>query len=154
MYNQNKNQLEYKKFRVRGNIKSFRDLEIYKQTTLLASQLMQLNLLEKLKNNSTVVGEIEKTLTNSLKTPALIAQSYGEKFVDKKKAYNDLENASKNIAQTITKLDFTNMLITDNELKQKIIKIINQYQIQKRKILNLKNAWIRTEEKWNKTPQQ
>jgi hypothetical protein len=43
---------EYKKFRVRGHIRSFRDLEIYKYTTKLSSQIFGLELPPNLKNRA------------------------------------------------------------------------------------------------------
>jgi|SaaInlStandDraft_5_1057022.scaffolds.fasta_scaffold82847_2 hypothetical protein len=49
-YKNYEKKLEYKKYRVRGAIKSFRDLEIYKQTTLLASQIIQIELPQKIKS--------------------------------------------------------------------------------------------------------
>ena len=41
--------LEYRRFRVRGHIRSFRDLEIYKQTTLLSSRIYNLEFPPKIK---------------------------------------------------------------------------------------------------------
>ena len=44
--------MEYKKFRVKTTIKSFRDLEIYKRTTVLCAELFNLKLLEGMENNT------------------------------------------------------------------------------------------------------
>ena len=38
-YNKTYSKLEYKKFRVKSTIKSFRDLEVYKKTTHLAAEI-------------------------------------------------------------------------------------------------------------------
>ena len=42
---------EYKKYRVKTTIKSFRDLEIYKRTTALSAELFTLNPPEKESKN-------------------------------------------------------------------------------------------------------
>lgn len=41
---------EYKKFRVKSPIKTFRDLEVYRQTTQLSAQIFQLELPKTMKN--------------------------------------------------------------------------------------------------------
>ena len=50
---------EYKKFRVKSSIKSFRDLEVYKQTTQLSVEIFQFELPETIKNRKKLTAEIE-----------------------------------------------------------------------------------------------
>jgi len=137
MYNSTSG-LEYKKFRVRGHIKSFRDLEVYKQTTLLASKTIQMNLEETLQEQAR-------------KIPKTIAKSYGEKFVNRQHAYEMIEQTAQNISELITEMDLIIALTEKSEDKEPFLDLIKKYQIQKRKILNLKKAWIRIEKKWPQT---
>ena len=48
----------------------------------------------------------------------------------------------------IAKIDFLIAMITHQDTKQELVKLINKYQIQKRKTLNLKRAWEKTDEKF------
>lgn len=142
--------MEYHKFRVRGHIRSFRDLEIYKQTTLLSSQIYNLELPPKIKNKKLLEQELEILRTLSKQPPRLIAEAYGDRFSDRNLAYQKLEEAMQQISQVIAKLDFLIASIENpTELKQEFVKLIRKYQTQRRKILNLKRAWERIEEQRN-----
>ena len=144
-----KGKLEYRKFRVRGHIRSFRDLEIYKQTTLLSSEIYGLELLPKTKNKKLLEQELEFLRNISKQIPRLIAESYGDRFTDFLGGCNKLEQASQQISQVIAKLDFLIAMVEHQETQQIFVKLINRYQTQKRKTLNLKKAWERVEEKRN-----
>lgn len=144
-----KGKLEYKKYRVRGHIRSFRDLEIYKHTTLLSSQLYLLELPKNLKGKKLLEEELAILRNLSKQTPRLIAESYGDRFTNMDLAYQKLEQAAQQITATIAKMDFLIAAIENTETKQEFIKLISRYQTQRRKILNLKKAWERAEEKRN-----
>ena len=141
-----KAKLEYQKFRVRGHIRSFRDLEIYKQTTLLSSQIYGLELPPKIKNKKLLEQELEILRNISKQIPRLIAESYGDKFSNRNLAYQKLEEAAQQISQVIAKMDFLIATVEHLETKQVFIKLISRYQTQRRKVLNLKRAWERVEE--------
>ncbi len=49
---------EYKKFRVKSAIKSFRDLEVYKQTTQLSAKIFQIELPATIKNRKRLSDEL------------------------------------------------------------------------------------------------
>ena len=142
-----KGKLEYRKFRVRGHIRSFRDLEIYKQTTLLSSQIYDIELPPKIKNKKLLEQELEFLRNISKQIPRLIAESYGDKFTNRNLAYQKLEEAMQQISQVIAKLDFLIAAAEHQETQQIFVKLIRRYQTQRRKILNLKKAWLRIEEK-------
>lgn len=139
--------LEYKGYRVRGHIRSFRDLEIYKQTTLLSSQIYGLEFPPNLKNRKLLEAELEILRHISKQVPRLIAESYGDRFSSRDLAYQKLEQAAQQISTTIAKMDFLIAAVENLETKQGFIKLIGKYQTQRRKILNLKRAWERIEEK-------
>lgn len=145
-----KGKLEYKKFRVRGHIKSFRDLEIYKQTTLLSSQIYDITLPPKIRGKKLLESELEILRNISKQVPRLIAESYGDRFTNRPLAYAKLEKAMQTIGNVITKLDFLIAAVEDQDIKQIFVKLIRKYQVQKRKVLNLKRAWERIEEKMDK----
>jgi hypothetical protein len=142
-----KSNLEYKKYRVRGHIRSFRDLEIYKQTTLLSSQIYDIDLPPKIKGKKLLEQELEILRNISKQIPRLIAESYGDKFSNRNLAYQKLEEAAQQISQVIAKMDFLIATIEHTETKQVFIKLISKYQTQRRKVLNLKRAWEKVEEK-------
>jgi len=149
-----KSTLEYSKYRVRGQIKSFRDLEIYQKTTELASQIILLDLPQTLPQKKSIEQELNLLQETSKQIPVAIAESYGDKFTNRQLAYQKLELAMQKISQVISKLDLIIAMTNHSETKQTIIKIINQYQIQKRKTLNLKKAWVKTDEKYLNTDNQ
>ena len=145
--NRNRRKLEYKKYRVRGNIRSFRDLEVYKKTTELSSQIFQIELPTNLKGRKKIQEELEVLYNIAKHIPKLIAESYGERFTSKEEAYATLERAMRCIDKTIAKLDFLVAAIGRQETKQELVAMINKYQKQRLKILNLKRAWERFEKK-------
>lgn len=132
--------LEYKKYRVKSPIKTFRDLEVYKNTTQLAAEVFQIKSPKSDKNLEKEL-DILKEITKHI--PKLIAESYGNKFSSLKMALNKLEQAMQLISNVITKIDFLIASFNAKEIKETLPKILKKYQIQRRKILNLKNAWER-----------
>ena len=150
-YNKPKDNLEYKKFRVRGNIKTFRDLEIYKQTTILSSQIYDITLPPKIKGKTLFEKELEILRNISKQVPRLIAEAYGDRFTNRNLAYQKLEQAMQQISQVIAKFDFLIAAIETPELKQDFVNLIRKYQIQRTKTLNLKKAWERVEENKQRT---
>lgn len=141
---------KYKTFRVRGHIKSFRDLEVYKKTTELSSQIFTITLPPKITGKKLLENELDILRTLSKYPPKFIAESYGNKFTDRPLAYLKLEKAMECISNIIAKIDFLIALINHQGTKQTFIKLISKYQVWKRKILNLKKAWIRIDEKYGK----
>jgi len=149
--------LEYRKYRVRGNIRTFRDLTVYQQTTKLCSNIFDLQFPKKIKGKKSLDEELDILKKLSKQTPRLIAESWGDKFTNRQLAYSKLEQAMRYISKVITKLDFLIAKITgpfDSQNKsqqEEMQKIIRQYQYQRRKILNLKRSWMRYEKSRGKT---
>jgi len=149
---------EYKKFRVRSSIKSFRDLEVYKQTTQLSTELFQFELPETLKNRKKLDEEIKLLYELSKNVPRLIAECYGDKFTNFNLAKEKLEKTMQLISNIITKIDFLVTTLNavgppagqagvSREKSETLTEILKKYQRQRTKILNLKNAWCRLFEK-------
>jgi len=134
---------EYKKFRVRTAIKTFRDLEVYKQTTQLSSEIFQLEISAAEKNKTKLMEEAELLYGLSKNIPRLIAESYGDKFSEFDKAMNKLEKTAQLVSSVISKIDFLTASVETLKTKETLNKFLKKYQIQRVKILNLKKAWIR-----------
>lgn len=134
---------EYKHYRVKSAIRSFRDLEVYKQTTNLSSEIFNMELPDDTKNKPRLTEEISGVYELSREIPCLIAESYGEKFGDLAGAMQKLETSAQRINMVITKIDFLVASIENMEIKERLNKFLKRYQIQRRKVLNLKNAWQR-----------
>ncbi len=134
---------EYRKYRVRSTVKSFRDLEVYQKTTQLSVEIFKLELPSNLKTHKKINEEIKILADLSKLVPKLIAESYSDKFNDFNLALNKLEKCLQVVTNIIAKLDFLVALIDKVEVREQLNVSINQYQIQRRKILNLKNAWVR-----------
>ena len=101
-YTFRKGKLEYKKFRVRTPIKTFRDLDVYKDTTKLAADIFNLKAparLPKYAKEFEVLYEIAKHI------PRLIAESYSNKFDNFALSQAKLEKASEIISTIIAKLE-------------------------------------------------
>ena len=73
--------------------------------------------------------------------PKYIAESYGDRYTDKTIGINKLEKSAQIISDIIVKLDLINILIGDTEFKDAVLNIIRNYQIQRRKTINLKRVW-------------
>ncbi|MBU3933841.1 MAG: hypothetical protein KKH11_04175 [Candidatus Omnitrophica bacterium] len=73
--------------------------------------------------------------------PENIAESFGDRYTDRILGINKLEKAAQIISDVITKLDLINILGDDKDFKEIILKIIRDYQIQRRKVINLKRVW-------------
>jgi len=128
---------EYKKFRVKSSIKSFRDLEVYRQTTQLSVEIFQLELPATIKNRKKISGEIEILYDLSKNVPRLIAESYGDKFTGFSAALQKLEKTAQIISNIITKIDFIVASIEHQEIKETLNKAFRYIQIASPSFLGL-----------------
>lgn len=134
--------MEYNKFRVRTPVRSFRDLEIYRATLALSSEIY---LLKQNKNKNkeidSFIDEFIVLYDIAKIIPVLIAESYGDRFSSLKLANAKMEKAMQISSDVIVKMDFIIALLSDQELKQIFNQIIQKYQRQRVKVNNLKRAW-------------
>lgn len=135
--------LEYKKFRVRTPVKSFRDLDVYKNTTLLSADIFKLKLPEKYRKSEKIKNELSILFDLSKNIPRIIAEAHSRKFTDLSGASTHLEDAAQLINLIIAKIDFLSVVVDDSEFRGSLLTIMNKYPANKRKILNLKKAWNR-----------
>ena len=82
----------YKNFRVRTPVRTFRDLEVYQESTKLAAQIFSFKLPGKYKEEA--LEEIQNLKQMSKTVPKLIVESYNDKFNDFKVADKKLEIAA------------------------------------------------------------
>ena len=143
--------MEYRKFRVKTSVKSFRDLEIYKRTTALCAELFTLQIGEG-KNSKQLQTELDILTSLSKYVPKYIAESYGDRYSDRALGIAKLEKAAQIISDVIAKLDLINILAEEKALKESILKLIRNYQLQRRKVINLKRVWSgeRKKDTWRK----
>ncbi|MBL7155146.1 MAG: hypothetical protein ISS88_01405 [Candidatus Portnoybacteria bacterium] len=135
---------DYQKYRVRTPVKSFRDLEVYRQTTLLSSEIFKfIPEIKKKKKSKYLLEEFEILYSLSKLVPKLTAESYGDRFSDNELAFGKLEQAMRVIANIVAKIDFIVEVVEDNEIKETLNKILAKYQKQRVKINNLRRAWLR-----------
>ncbi|MFH1402538.1 MAG: hypothetical protein ABIG87_02865 [Patescibacteria group bacterium] len=152
-------------FRVRGPIKSFRDLDVYTKTTSLSAEIFLLKSLE----NFDFVEELQILKTLAKQVPKMIAESYGNRFDNFSLATRKLEKTAEMITAVISKIDFLISVLdntkveqvaeqveqTEQEIatlakfKEKISRILKDYSINRAKVLNLKKAWIRINENFS-----
>ena len=133
--------MDYKKFRVRTPVRTFRDLEVYQESTKLAAQIFSFKIPGKYKEE--VLEEIQNLKQMAKVVPKLIVESYNDKFNDFKVADKKLEIAAQTINLIIAKLDFLSAFIEDAEFRNLLSDILKIYQRNKFKIINLKKAWGR-----------
>ncbi len=111
------------------------------KTTELSAELYQIeipkNCKKSLEKEFEVLTEISKHI------PKLVAESYGDKFSGLNIGLAKLEKAMQLISDTISKIDFLMIAIDEKDFKDALFGILKKYQIQRRKILNLKNGWAR-----------
>ena len=132
---------KYKKFRIRTPVRTFRDLEVYQESTKLAAQIFNLKLPGEYKGK--ILEEIQNLEQMSKIIPKLIVESYNDKFNDFKVADKKLEIAVQTINLIIAKLDFLSAFIENAEFRNLLSDVLKKYQRNKFKIINLKKAWGR-----------
>ena len=132
--------MDYKSYRIKSPVKSFRDLEVYQKTILLSDEITNLPFLNK--EQYTQDSKEIKQLAESI--PKLIAESYGDKFDSKELANKKLTEAITLITNIITKIDLLRERHKNNQENKEILdKLLTNYQNQKLKTLNLRRAWQR-----------
>ena len=135
---------EYKKFRVRTPIKSFRDLEVYRQTIQLNAGIFELlEQAKKEKDLKNLIDEFKILYNLSKHIPRLIAEAYGDRFSNFTLGIAKLEQAMRVIADIVTKIDQIVACLNIQELKQALNDSSQKYQKQRVKINNLRRAWDR-----------
>ena len=135
---------EYQQYRVRTPIKSFRDLEVYRQATLLSSEVFQfVPEIKKNKKEKRLLEEFVILYSQSKIVPKLIAESYGDKFSDKDMALAKLEHTMRVISNIVAKIDFIVAVLKDQEFKKSLNNLLARYQTQRVKINNLRRAWLK-----------
>lgn len=135
---------EYKNFRVKTPIKSFRDLEVYSETVKYSAEIFNIvSRVRRKKVSGRLNDEFKKLYELSKYVPKLIAESYGDKFTSMALAVKKLEDSMRLIANLVTKIDCLVGLIEDEEIREDLVKIIAKYQKQRVKINNLRKAWTR-----------
>ena len=133
----------YQNFRVKSPVKTFRDLEVYQQTTKLSADIFVLKIPAKRKNDKDVLDEIGKLKEISKQIPRLIVEAYGDKFTDLELAGKKMEKSAYFTNMVVAKLDFLNALIDDEKFRTDASDILKRYQRVKLRIINLKRAWNR-----------
>jgi hypothetical protein len=132
--------MEYRNYRIRSPIKSFRDLEVYQKTIALAEEITTLEFLKEKQFQED--NEEIKNLAQSI--PKLIAESYGDKFDSKDLANKKITDSITLITDIITKIDLLKEKFKENKETNEILtKLLSNYQRQKIKTLNLRKAWQR-----------
>ena len=136
--------LEYKKYRARAPVKSFRDLDVYQMTNGLAAALYHLQPPDELAQDEKFLKELDELRQKGKEIPVLIAEATGDKFRDIDLALNKMEDIAGRISAIMTKIDFINYICgNDQEFKKKTMQYLKKYQTARVKILNLKKAWER-----------
>ena len=131
---------EYKRFRVKTPIRSFRDLDVYQQTLKFAAQIYRLELS---KTDKSLQDDLDTLKEVSKQPPGLIAEAYGNRYTSLELGLQKLEKAAEIISTIVAKIDFLVALAESSDLKETLLKLLNNYQRYRRKILNLKKAWER-----------
>ncbi|MDD5545456.1 MAG: hypothetical protein PHX67_02260 [Candidatus Pacebacteria bacterium] len=96
--------MNYKKVRVWTPVRTFRELEVYQESTKLAPQIFNLKLPGKYKEE--ILEEIQNLEQVAKVVPKLIVESFNDKFNDFKVADKKLKIAAQTINLIIAKLDF------------------------------------------------
>jgi len=155
-------------FKVRGPIKSFRDLDVYNKSTELSADIFTLRASE----DSGLAEELALLKNLSKHIPKMIAESYGNRFDHFVVAERKLEKTAEVISSIIAKIDFIlsvlkkeqgviAVAVVEQEKKKEITKedktdefkkrvevLLREYTAVRMKVLNLKRSWIRLNEKF------
>ena len=156
-------------FKVRGPIKSFRDLDVYNKSTELSAEIFTLRATE----DSGLSEELTLLKNMSKHIPKMIAESYGNRFDHFVVAERKLEKTAEVISSIIAKIDFILSVLKKEQgevvvtvvdskkeketakdeagdFKEKVEGLLRDYTAVRMKVLNLKRAWIKLNEKFGK----
>ncbi len=141
---------------MRGPIKSFRDLDVYTKSTALSAEIFALRAPKNFELDEEL--KILKDLSKYI--PKMIAESYGNRFDNFAVAERKLEKTAEIITAIISKLDFIILVLKGKEkislaeeikeFQEKMERLLKDYSTLRAKTLNLKRAWIRINENFNK----
>ena len=132
--------MDFRSYRVKSPVKSFRDLEVYQATIQLSDEITNLPFLnkEQFEQDNKEIKQIAE------KIPKLIAESYGDKFDSRELAHKKLTEAVTLMTNAVTKIDlFRERFREDKPAKEILDNLLTRYQTQKIKVLNLRKAWNR-----------
>ncbi len=132
--------MNYKRFRVRTPVKSFRDLEVYQEATKLSALIFNLKIPKKYQSEE-LNAELGTLKENSKLIIKFIVESYNDKFTQVKLASKKLELAAQAANMIVAKLDFLSALVEEPEWRDAVAGILKRYQRLKMRTLNLKRAW-------------
>lgn len=154
-------------FRVKGPIKSFRDLDVYNKSTELSADIFTLRASE----DSGLSEELEILKNLSKHIPKMIAESYGNRFDHFVVAERKLEKTAEVISSIIAKIDFILSVLKKEqsevvavnseegkeiardevgEFKKRVEVLLRDYTAVRVKVLNLKRSWVKLNEKFGK----
>ena len=92
---------DFRSYRIKSPVKSFRDLEVYQKTVQLSDEITSLSFLgkEQFEDDNKEIKNIAE------KIPKLIAEAYGDKFDSKELANKKLTEAVTLMTNAVTKID-------------------------------------------------
>ncbi len=135
--------MTYGNFRVKSPVKTFRDLEVYQQTTKLSADVFVLKIPVKYRKDEAILDEMDKLKEMAKQIPKLIVEAYSDKFTNLDLADKKMERAAYFVNMVVAKLDFLNALIESEKFNDNTADILKRYQRIKMRIINLKKAWNR-----------
>ena len=103
--------MDFRNYRVKSPVKSFRDLEVYQKAIQLSDEITNLPFLK----NDSFTKDNEEIKLLAEKIPKLIAEAYGDKFDSKEIAHKKLTEAVTLITNTITKIDLLRQRFMDDK---------------------------------------
>ena len=118
-------------FKVRGPIKSFRDLDVYTKSTALSAEIFVLEISQDFGLVS-LDKEIELLKDISKYIPKMIAESYGNRFDNFSVAERKLEKTAQVITSVISKIDFIISITKKVQEKKEKVSIDNNEGEQKK----------------------
>lgn len=156
-------------FKVRGPIKSFRDLDVYNKSTELSADIFTLRASK----DSGLSEELALLKNLSKHIPKMIAESYGNRFDNFAVAERKLEKTAEVISSIIAKIDFILSVLKKEQgkvvtvavnleagkeivkdevanFKKRVEGLLRDYTVVRVKVLNLKRSWVRLNEKFGK----
>ncbi len=109
--------MEFRNYRVKSPVKSFRDLEVYQKTIQMSDEITNLPFLK----GDDFTKDREEIKPLSEKIPKLIAEAYGDKFDSKELAHKKLTEAVTLITNVVTKIDLLRQRFAEEKANKEIL---------------------------------
>ena len=136
-------------FRVKRPIRSFRDLEVYQRTARSSVRIMK-EVLPLLEGKGRPCPVKDKLVDCALEIPRMIGKAHSKRFDEREVSLGLLEDVMSLCNDAVVYLEQMRDIYADDVDAALFNDIVKEYFFSRRKIFNLRKAWIKMDAEYAK----